>query len=46
MWDSRSVECWEKMVGFLKVKAFIHCYKVVYDCAERGVKLITDLKDV
>jgi hypothetical protein len=29
-----------------KCKSFIHSLEVVNDCAERGVKLITDFKDV
>jgi hypothetical protein len=33
-------------VGFQKVKSLIHSLEVVNDCAERGVKLKTDFKDV
>jgi hypothetical protein len=41
-----SVGCWEKMVGFQKVKSFIHSVEVVNDCAERSVTFITDFKDL
>jgi hypothetical protein len=34
------------MVGFQNLKSFIHSLEVVNDCAERGVKLITDFNDV
>ena len=46
MLDPTWIGCWEKMVGFQKVKSFIHSVEVVNDCAERGVTFITDFKDV
>jgi hypothetical protein len=45
-WMHVSVGCWEKMVGFQKVKSFIHSVEVVNDCAERSVTFITDFKDL
>ena len=40
------VECWQHMVGYQKIENFFMSLKVANDCAERGVKLTTDLKNV
>lgn len=34
------IECWEKMECMKHAKEFIRAFKVVNDCAERGVSLI------
>lgn len=38
------VECWQHMVGYHKIENFIMSLEVVNDCAERGVKMMTDFK--
>ncbi|KAI9553649.1 hypothetical protein GHT06_021574 [Daphnia sinensis] len=45
-WMKAPVECWQHMVGYQKIESFIKTLEVVNDCAERGVKLMTDFKDV
>ena len=37
---------WDKMIGYQNVQQLILSMEVVNDSAERGVKLVTDFKDV
>jgi hypothetical protein len=41
-----SVECWNKMIGYQKLKKLFSMVEVVNDCAERDIKLIYDFKGV
>ncbi|KZR95551.1 Cc8K15.2-like protein [Daphnia magna] len=40
------VKYWNLMGDYHIIKQFVHQLEVVNDCAERGVKLISDFKDV
>ena len=40
------VDCWIKMEGYKKVAAIVKSMEVVNDCAERGVKRMSDFKDL
>jgi hypothetical protein len=40
------ITCWNKMRGYNKIEEIVRSMEIVNDCAERGIKLITDFKDV
>ena len=41
-WLNKPVSEWEKYPSFMEMKSWIENLKVTNDCAERGIKLITD----
>jgi predicted DNA-binding transcriptional regulator AlpA len=43
---STSVDSWEKMTGYKTTEKIVRSLEVVNDCAERGIKLVSDFKDV
>jgi hypothetical protein len=44
-WMKFPVDCWGEATGYDKLKNIARRLEVVNDCAERGVKLISDFKD-
>ena len=45
-WLNKPVSEWENNASFLKMKSWIQNLKVTNDCAERGVKLISDFANI
>lgn len=45
-WMQCPVEYWSKMEGYKRLETTVSAFECVNDCAERGVKLVTDYKDV
>lgn len=45
-WLQLPVEYWGLLENYRNIKSFINQLEVVNDCAERGIKIITDFKDV
>lgn len=45
-WLQLPVEYWDLMENYRTIKNFINQLEVVNDCAERGIKIISDYKDV
>lgn len=45
-WMKAPVKYWQRMVGYQKIEEIVRSLEVVNDCAERGIKLISDFKDV
>ncbi|KAI9550139.1 hypothetical protein GHT06_007143 [Daphnia sinensis] len=45
-WLQLPINYWERMTDYLEIRAFVRQLEVVNDCAERGVKLISDFKDI
>ena len=45
-WMQAPITCWNKMNGYNKIEEIVRSMEIVNDCAERGIKLITDFKDV
>ena len=45
-WLNEPVSQWENHASFVEMKSWIHNLKVTNDCAERGVKLISDFANI
>ena len=45
-WMQLPVEYWALMSGYRKVESFVNNLQVINDAAERGIKLVTDYKDM
>lgn len=45
-WLQLPVKYWPLMTDYRKALEFVHCLEVTNDCAERGVKLISEFKDI
>ena len=41
-WLQKSVSDWDSDAGFCEMRSWVHNLKVTNDCAERGIKLISD----
>ena len=40
------VKYWQRMAGYHKIEEIVRSLEVVNDCAECGIKLFSDFKDV
>jgi hypothetical protein len=45
-WLQLPPKYWERMTDYREIRDFVRQLEVVNDCAERGVKLISDFKDI
>ncbi|KZR98210.1 Cc8K15.2-like protein [Daphnia magna] len=45
-WLQLPLKYWEWMTDYREIRDFVRQLEVVNDCAERGIKLISDFKDI
>ena len=45
-WLQLPPKYWERMTDYREIRDFVRQLEVVNDCAERGVRFISDFKDI